>query len=77
MHPSISRITFILLLLPFCFNDLYAQECGTSDIQPEEAMNYPWFGNPDYLSAFMDSVTIVDGIPSQNPSISSIVPDIK
>ncbi|WP_338762256.1 hypothetical protein WAF17_17255 [Bernardetia sp. ABR2-2B] len=37
-------------------------------------MNYPWFGNPDYLPSFMDSVRSVDGIPSQ---YSRIIPSIK
>jgi hypothetical protein len=63
----------LLVFLLVCFN-AQAQECGTPDIQPQEAMNYPWFGNPDYLPSFMDSVRNVEGIPSQ---YARIIPDIK
>ena len=69
------NIVIILTILPSFF--LNAQDCATSDIEPEEAMNFPWFGNPDYLPSFMDSVNLLDGTPSQNPSISSIVSNIK
>jgi hypothetical protein len=73
-HLLINRQVIFLLILLFSFNNLHAQECGTPDIHPQEAMNYPWFGNPDYLPSFMDSVRNVEGIPSQ---YAHIVPDIK
>ena len=69
------NIKFFLVILFLCF-DMYGQECATQDAQPEEAMSFPWFANPDYLPAFMDSLTGLD-TPSQNPSISTIVTNIK
>lgn len=39
-------------------------------------MNFPWFGNPDYLPSFMDSLNQAE-TPSQGNNISSIVPNIK
>ena len=74
VHLLINRITFFLLLFLFCFNSLYGQECATLDIQPEEAMNFPWFGSPDYLPAFMDSLNQAE--TQQGNNISSIVPNI-
>ncbi|AFM04840.1 hypothetical protein Fleli_2475 [Bernardetia litoralis DSM 6794] len=70
-----TKLIVVLTILSFSF--VKAQECSTPDIDIQEAANLPWFGNPDYLPSFMDSVGTVDGIPSQNPSISSIVPNIK
>ncbi len=63
---------FIFLFL--CSFTTKAQECATPDIDIQEAANLPWFGNPDYLPSFMDSVRAVDGIPSQ---YSRVVPNIK
>ena len=57
------------------FGNVYAQECATPDMQPEEAMNFPWFGNPDYLPSFMDSLNQAE--TQQGNNISSIVPNIK
>ena len=74
---SSSKVFILLFCMTFCKSLLFAQDCSTPDIPPEVAMNFPWFGNPDYLPAFMDSLERVDNIPTQNPSVSSIVPNIK
>ena len=71
---SLRNSSFILIACSFICLSSKAQECSTPDILPQEAMNYPWFGNPDYLPSFMDSVRNVEGIPSQH---ARIVPDIK
>ena len=75
---SINKSYFLLIVFMSVFLSLAkAQECITPDADPQEAANFPWFGNPDYLPAFMDSLIAAEDNPSQNPSISSIVPDIK
>ncbi len=63
---------FIFLFL--CSFTTKAQDCATPNVNIQEAANLPWFGNPDYLPSFMDSVRSVDGIPSQ---YSRVVPHIK
>ncbi len=60
---NLNKLLLIFLLL-FNVNLSKAQECATPDIDIQEAANLPWFGNPDYLPTFMDSVRAVDGIPS-------------
>ena len=72
-----NKLVLSLLFLSLATNNSYSQECGTPDIQPEEAMNFPWFGSPDYLPAFMDSLVTAEDTPSQTPTISSIVSDVK
>ena len=75
---SINKSYFLLVAFTFTFFSLAkAQECITPDADPQEASNYPWFGNPEYLPAFMDSLERVDNIPTQNPSISSIAANVK
>ena len=73
----LNRVTLFMLLTSLVFSNLKAQECITPDADPQEAANLPWFGNPDYLPAFMDSLIASEDIPSQNPSVSSIIPNIK
>ena len=73
---NLSRL-ILILLFSLNINFLNAQECTTPNADPQESANFPWFGNPDYLPAFMDSLIAAEDNPSQNPSISSIVPDIK
>ena len=70
---------FLVLLTFFSFfqNISFAQECITPDADPQEAMNYPWFGDSEYLPSFMDSLTAAEDTPSQSPSVSSVVPNIK
>ena len=53
------------------------QACHTPDIYPQEAQHYPWFGNPDYLGSFMDSVRNIDGIPADYSRTSRVVPNIR
>ena len=67
------RIKFLLLALLFLCFKVNAQECTTPNIEPQEAMNLPWFGNPNYLPSFMDSVRSVDGIPSASSRIVSSI----
>ena len=73
----LSRVALFVLIISLSFSNLKAQECITPDADPYEASNYPWFGNPDYLPAFMDSLARVDNVPSLTPNISSIIPNIK
>ena len=73
-----TKILFLLLVLISNINSFaFGQECATPDVDIQEAANLPWFGNPDYLLSFMDSLRNAEDTPSQNPSISSIVPNIK
>lgn len=68
-----TKLLMLIYLALFSLNT-QAQECSTPNVEPQEAMSLPWFGNPDYLPNFIDSVRTVDGIPSQ---YSRIVPNIK
>ena len=78
LMPHLKKIKLLVFLQLLLLSlSTQAQECITPNANPQEASNYPWFGNPDYLPAFMDSLERIDNIPSQNPSISSIVPNIK
>ena len=73
-----SNKAFILLLFIaslYSSISVSAQDCSTPDIPPEVAMNFPWFGSPDYLPAFMDSLNQAE--TQQGNNISSIVPNIK
>ncbi len=54
-----TKLLIIAVLFVLSFS-AKAQECATPDIQ--EAANLPWFGNPDYLPSFMDSVRSIEGI---------------
>ena len=56
MQQFLKSKTLLFILLSLSFLSARAQECDTQDIQPEVAMNYPWFGNPNYLPQFMDSL---------------------
>ena len=64
----------LILLFSLNINFLKAQECITPDADPYEASNYPWFGNPDYLPAFMDSLNQAE--TQQGNNINSIVANI-
>lgn len=55
-HSRRNRILFILLFIFFLPLDLKAQDCATLDIPIEEMQKLPWFGNPNYLPKFMDSL---------------------
>ncbi len=73
LHLKKTNFFILACLILFSLN-LKAKECATPDVDIQEAANLPWFGNPDYLPSFMDSVRAVDCIPSQ---YSRIVPHIK
>ena len=70
---NLSRL-ILILLFSLNINFLNAQECTTPNADPQESANFPWFGNPDYLPAFMDSLNQAE--TQQGNNISSIVPNI-
>ena len=53
-----NKSSFVLLLLLFFYSTTYAQtqECGTEELSEEEMRQLPWYGNPDYLYNFLDSM---------------------
>ncbi len=57
-----NNILLIILFLIFVILDLKAQDCNTPDLSFEEMKQLPWFGNPDYLPSFMDSINRVHNI---------------
>ncbi|AFM04845.1 hypothetical protein Fleli_2480 [Bernardetia litoralis DSM 6794] len=61
---SSSKVFILLFCMTFCKSLLFAQDCSTPDIPPEVAMNFPWFGNPDYLPSFMDSLQSLNSSPN-------------
>ena len=76
LMPHLKKIKLLVFLQLLLLSlSTQAQECITPNANPQEAMNYPWFGNPDYLPAFMDSLNQAE--TQQGNNISSIVPNIK
>ncbi len=59
---SNKKILLVFFLLIFSFDARAQQDCTTSDIPIEEMRQLPWFGNPDYLPAFMDSINTIHNI---------------
>ena len=58
---SNKKSLLIIFLFIFSFNTK-AQDCSTPDIPIEEMLQLPWFGNPNYLPAFMDSINRIHNI---------------
>ncbi len=56
-----TKLLIAFLFCTFCFS-VQAQECATPDVDIQEAANLPWFGNPNYLPAFMDSINTIHNI---------------
>ena len=60
-HRSLNNMNKFILtsILLFCFfTSLKAQECGTEELSDQEMEQLPWFGNPDYLYNFLDSLNL-------------------
>ena len=72
LHRLSKKIKFLLLLILFISSSVavQAQECGTEELSDQEMEQLPWYGNPDYLYNFLDSIQ-----PSN--STARIEPDIR